>query len=147
VAGGFQVLSSGTVKDASGNTVHTSDARLKHDIESLDERYDDFFDNLEARRFKYNVGTSDRYHVGYTTQGVQEALKTAEIPEKEFAGVVTLNQGTEDEESALRYYEFVSLNTDQIQKLKRRVDALEAKNAELEERLAKLEALLINNAE
>jgi cell division protein FtsB len=46
----------------------------------------------------------------------------------------------------LRYYEFVSLNTDQIQKLKKRADALEAKNAELEERLAKLEALLINNA-
>lgn len=147
VAGGFQVLSSGTVKDTSGNVVHTSDARLKHDIESLDERYDDFFDNLEAQRFKYNVGTSDRYHVGYTTQGVQAALAAAEIPEQEFAGVVTFNQGTEDEESALRYYEFVSLNTDQIQKLKKRVDALEAKNAELEERLAKLEALLINNTQ
>lgn len=137
----------GLWKDAGGSLTVTSDARAKHDIESLDERYDVFFDNLEARRFKYNVGTSDRYHLGYTTQGVQEALATAEIPEKEFAGVVTLNQGTENEESALRYYEFVSLNTDQIQKLKKRVDTLEAKNAELEERLAKLEALLNNNAE
>jgi hypothetical protein len=142
----YYVEFQGLWKDASGTEVATSDARLKHDIESLDERYDVFFDNLEAQRFKYNVGTSDRYHLGYITQGVQKALATAEIPEKEFAGVVTLNQGTEDEESALRYYEFVSLNTDQIQKLKKRADALEAKNAELEERLAKLEALLINNA-
>ena len=149
----YYVEFQGLWKDAGGKEVATSDARLKHDIESLDERYDVFFDNLEAQRFKYNVGTSDRYHTGYTTQGVQKALATAEIPEKEFAGVVTLNQGTENEESALRYYEFVSLNTDQIQKLKKRVDALEAKNAELEvknakleERLAKLEALLNNNA-
>lgn len=137
----------GTWKDAGGSSTVTSDARAKHDIEPLDERYDVFFDNLLAQRFKYNVGTSDRYHTGYTTQGVQEALKIAEIPEQEFAGVVTFNQGTEDEESALRYYEFVSLNTDQIQKLKKRADALEAKNAELEERLAKVEALLNHNAE
>jgi hypothetical protein len=137
----------GTWEDKDGNIVTTSDARAKHDIESLDERYDIFFDNLAARRFKYNIGTSDRYHTGYITQGVQEALATAEISENEFAGIVTLNQDTDDEESALRYYEFVSLNTDQIQKLKRRVDTLEAKNAELEERLAKLEALLNNNAE
>lgn len=144
----------GNWKDSGGSTAVTSDARLKHDIENLDSRYDVFFDNLLPQRFKYDIGTSDRYHTGYTTQGVQKALETAEILEQEFAGIVTYNQGTEDEESALRYYEFVSLNTDQIQKLKKRVDALEAKNAELEvknaeleARLAKLEALLINNAE
>lgn len=137
----------GIWKNSSGNEVVSSDARAKHDIETLDERYDVFFDNLFPQRFKYNLGTSDRYHTGYITRNVQEALAIAEIPEKEFAGIVTFDQGTENEESALRYYEFVSLNTDQIQKLKKRVDALEAKNAELEERLAKLEALLINNAE
>jgi hypothetical protein len=144
----------GIWKDQGGSAAVTSDARAKHDIESLDGRYDIFFDNLSAQRFRYNVGTSDRYHTGYITQGVQEALVTAGIPEKEFAGILTFNQGTEEEESALRYYEFVSLNTDQIQKLKKRVDALEAKNvelevknAELEARLAKIEALLNNNAE
>lgn len=122
----------GNWKDAGGSTTVTSDARLKHDIETLDARYDMFFDNLLSQRFKYNIGTSDRYHIGYTTQGVQAALKIAEIPEQEFAGVVTYNQGAENEESALRYYEFVALNTDQIQKLKRRVTELENRLKSLE---------------
>jgi hypothetical protein len=142
-----QVTVVGQWRDIGGSWTTLSDARAKHDIETLDGRYDVFFDNLLPQRFKYNVGTSDRYHTGYITQNIQEALATAEISEKEFAGVVTLNQGTENEESALRYYEFVSLNTDQIQKLKKRVDTLEAKNAELEERLARLEALLANNTQ
>lgn len=129
-------------------TVNTSsDRNKKNSIEGLDERYDQFFDALEPQRFKYNNGTSDRYHIGYITQDVQDGLVQANLMEQEFAGIITIDAGTDTEESYLRYNEFVSLNTDQIQKLKKRVDALEAKNAELEERLAKLEVLLINNAE
>lgn len=130
-----------------GTVSTSSDRNKKNSIEELDERYDEFFDTLEPQRFKYNNGTSDRYHLGYITQDVQEGLVQAGLTEQEFAGVITRDVGTDAEESYLRYNEFVSLNTDQIQKLKKRVDALEAKNAELEERLAKLEALLINNAE
>ena len=111
----------------------SSDASLKHDIEPLDLRYDILFDNIIPRRFKYNSGLSDRYHSGYVTQEIQNALRIAEVSEKEFAAICTFNKGRDDEYSALRYSEFIPLNTWQIQKLKARV-------AELEERLSKLEA-------
>ncbi len=108
-----------------------SDATKKKNIESLDTRYETFFDNIEARRFQYKDGTSGRYHTGYITQEIQEALNKADITEKEFAGICTFNQGGEDESSALRYGEFVSLNTWQIQKLKKRIAELETKINEL----------------
>lgn len=106
----------------------SSDATLKHDIELLDSRYDAFFDGIISRRFKYNDGSSGRYHFGYITQEIQKALADAGINEKEFAAICTYNQGTEKEFSSLRYSEFISLNTWQIQMLK-------AKVKELEERL------------
>ena len=118
------------------SSVITSDENRKHDIELLDSRYDVFFDNLTSYRFKYNDGTSDRYHTGYTTQNTQSALKTAEISEQEFAGICTMNRGTEAEYSGLRYEEFISLNTWQIQKLKNRVAELEAKMSDLKAHLA-----------
>lgn len=117
------------------STVITSDESRKHDIELLDSRYDVFFDNLISYRFKYNDGTSDRYHSGYTTQNTQSALKIAEISEQEFAGICTINRGTESEYSGLRYEEFVPLNTWQIQKLKTRVAELEAMVTELKTKL------------
>lgn len=74
---------------------------------------------------------------------MQEALLKANISEKEFAGIVTFRRGTEDEYSGLRYSEFVSLNTWQIQKLKARVVELETKCMDYEARIQKLENLLL----
>lgn len=110
----------------------SSDASLKHDIELLDSRYDVLFDNLISRRFKYNKGTSDRYHIGYVTQETKTALHKSGVSEQEFAALCTLNKDTDKEYDALRYDEFVSLNTWQIQKLKARVAALEERIAQLE---------------
>ena len=117
----------------------SSDASLKHDIELLDSRYDIFFDNIISRRFKYNDGSSDRYHSGYITQEIQNALQTSNISEKEFAAICTFNKGADDEYSALRYNEFISLNTWQIQKAKSRITLLEDYIKTLEERIYKLE--------
>ena len=108
-----------------------SDVKFKHDIETLDDRYDTFFDCITSRRFKYNDGTSDRYHLGYITQEIQESLRLANVSEQEFAGICTREQGTNEEFSTLRYNEFIALNTWQIQKLKQRVVELEAKINEL----------------
>ena len=117
----------------------SSDASLKHNIESLDARYDILFDNLISRRFIYNNGTSSRYHTGYVTQETKNALQKAKISEQEFAAICTLNKGSDKEYDALRYDEFVSLNTWQIQKAKGRIAALEDKVAALEERIVQLE--------
>ena len=42
-----------------------SDERVKNSIEILDDRYELFFDSLISYRYKYNFGTSGRYHTGY----------------------------------------------------------------------------------
>jgi hypothetical protein len=48
------------------DTPVTSDENFKHSIQKLDSyNYDEFFNNLLPRRFKYNDGTSDRYHIGF----------------------------------------------------------------------------------
>ena len=129
---------SGTWVD-SGGTAISSDANEKNSIEQLDDRYDVFFDSLRAERFKYNSGTSNRYHTGFITQKVQSSLAAANIDESEFAGIITFDNGSESEEvgqqvsSALRYHEFISLNTWQIQKLKARIAELETIVAKLQE--------------
>jgi hypothetical protein len=113
-----------------------SDIRLKNTIEPLDERYDIFFDSLKSKRYKYNNGTSNRFHTGYIAQGVVEALNNANISTQEFAGVMLAKDDeTQEERWYLRRDEFVALNTWQIQKAKTRI-------TELEEKVAKLEALI-----
>ena len=102
-----------------------SDKNKKHEIETLPSQYFDLLDNLNPVRYKYNDGTSNRYHTGFIAQEVHEALKTAYIDSKDFAGLVIFNQGEEDELWTLRYEEFIALNTAAIQKLKSRVAELE----------------------
>jgi hypothetical protein len=46
----------------------TSDIRYKHSIETLPSAYDSFFNLMEPVRYKYNDGTSDRYHTGFIAQ-------------------------------------------------------------------------------
>jgi hypothetical protein len=102
-----------------------SDINLKHQIEAIPLEYESLLDNLKPVRYKYNDGTSDRYHIGFIAQEVAEALDVANIDSKDFAGLVIFDQGTKDEHWALRYEEFIALNTAAIQKLKSRVAELE----------------------
>lgn len=154
----------------SSGTSTMSDKNLKKDFEEFTDKYDIFFDNLKPTIFKYILGSSGRKHFGYITQEVIEALENAGLTTKDFAGVniIPINcRETETdpdtgelidiEDSAdnylldndinelynLIYTEFISMNTWQVQKLKKRV-------AEQDERIAKLEELitqLISNKE
>ena len=109
-----------------------SDCNLKNSIQSIPEAYEIAFDNLKSTIFKYNDGTSDRYHTGFVAQEVDDAIAKAGLSRKDFAALCISDEGTEDERWGLRYSEFVSLNTWQIQKLKSRI-------SELEERISQLE--------
>ena len=119
-----------------------SDERAKNTIETMPESYDVLFDNLQPKRYKYNHGTSGRFHTGYIAQEVVEAIETAGLTTQDFAGVMLNKPNTEEERWYLRRDEFVSLNTWQIQKLKTRTTELETKVAELEELVKRLEEKL-----
>jgi len=115
----------GTWYNDSGNII-TSDRDKKHDIEYLDDRYNKLFDDLKPVRFKYNDGTSNRYHIGLISQDVQESIKTADLTEKEFAAVCThYDEETKEKTTGLRYSEFIALNILEIQKLKAKIAELE----------------------
>lgn len=122
----------------------TSDRRLKNSIEMLDSVYSAFFDKLNPVRYKYNDGTSKRYHTGFIAQEVVSALENSGLTTQDFAGVMLNNPGTEEECWYLRRDEFVALNTWQIQKLKPRVSKLEETILDYEARISNLETELEN---
>ena len=122
-----------------GSLTASSDRNLKHDIEVLSEKYSTFFDLLTPVRFKYNSGTSGRYHTGFIAQDVEAAIEQSGLTTDEaalfvrFTTVADPQEGAEEITYGLRYDEFISINTWQIQKLKARVAELEAIVAKLQE--------------
>ena len=138
------ILSGQTVKysNSSGSTT-LSDERLKKDFMELD-RWDTFFDNIEPCAFKMKTGASGRFHIGFKARQIEEALLNSGLSTSDFAGFVKMTyepnaddeEGTAvyeaagikpgDDEYGLIYSEFTALNTYEIQKLKKRIDELEA---------------------
>ena len=114
----------------------TSDQNKKNSIVTMEDSYDIFFDALSPIKYKYNDGTSDRFHIGYIAQSVDSALETAGLTTQDFAGlVIDNNEETGEQDWYLRYGEFVALNTWQIQKLKARVTELEHIITDLKEKI------------
>ena len=104
-----------------------SDARLKNTVEyDLAGQYGDFYQRLRPCRFKYNNGTSDRFHTGFIAQEVEQAIADSGLDNRDLAALVR----GEDGMYAIRYAELIALNTTMIQRLIERVDALEATRTE-----------------
>ena len=104
----------------------TSDANLKNTIENLDDKYEQLFYGLKAKTFKYNDGTSDRKHLGFIAQEVKTAIDNSELSTQDVgAYVADTNQADGSDLLALRYSEFVALNTHMIQKCLAKISSLE----------------------
>lgn len=153
-------------QNASGTTT-LSDRNLKKDFESFSDAHDIFFDNLNPTTYKYILGSSGRSHFGYITQEVEEALESAGLTTKDFGGVninklssretetddetgetkdvynsatnYLLDKGIKEEHDLI-YTEFISLNTWQIQKLKKRVNEQDEIIKSQNERISNLES-------
>lgn len=126
---------------ATTGTINTSDEREKSSISYDMTEHEKLFNLLKPTPYKMNSGTSDRLHVGFIAQDVEGAMEEIGMDSKDFAGFVKspvyareLESGEFDTSSevidyryALRYGEFVALNTHMIQKLMARVSELENK--------------------
>ena len=123
---------------ADTTTIQTSDRNKKNSIEDLPLKYLTLFDNLRPRIYKMNNGTSDRYHVGYIAQEVEEAMNAAGIDSQEFAGFIRDKDEDGNDILMLRYGEFDAIYSAKIKQL-------ETRNNELEARIEKLEQLLTAN--
>ena len=122
-----------------------SDEKIKHTIEKLDDKYEKLFDILQGVTFiykknsEYKIGDSQRKHVGFIANNVEEGLKKVGLSTNDFAGFVIQKPGTDKELRVLRYEEFIALNTWQIQKLKTRVTDLETEISNLKLQLENLQ--------
>lgn len=121
-------------------TVYTSDRNQKNTIKDADERYLRFIDKVKPQTYKMNINTSNRTHVGFIAQDVEEAMKECNISDKEFAGFIKspkydkITDGEYDPtgnligyDYGLRYDEFIPLLLLKIQDLQKQVDDLKVK--------------------
>lgn len=116
----------GTWKLSDGPAI-TSDRQHKNSIETLDDKYEQLFDALTPVRFKYNEGTSGRYHTGFIAQDVKDAVRLCGLDSNEFAAYLDITNEKGETTCCLRYDEFIALCVEEIQKLKERVALLEEK--------------------
>ncbi len=136
----------GTWAYDSGSSGNLSDINHKNSIEEINGRFDILFDIIEPVRYKYNEGTSNRYHLGYIAQQIEQSILDAELTEKDVAFVIDIQdhdefgQELETYTKYLRYEEFIALNTWQIQRAKKRITDLENTVVELKTQIQTLTA-------
>lgn len=117
-----------TVMDSGGSTVHTSDYNAKNSIESQPEVYSQLFDKFNPVIFKYNNGTSGRYHMGLIAQDVEDSMVELGISSNDFAALCYEEDENGNKSNyGLRYTELISMCIKEIQDLKARVEELENK--------------------
>lgn len=107
-----------------------SDRRIKKDIDYDLGSYEAFFDSLQPAIFKMKDESDTQYHFGFIAQDVSESFTVDERSPEDYAVIGHYSGHIPGEEKptslySLAYNEFVSLNTYMIQKLQKRVEALE----------------------
>jgi len=108
-------------------TLQSSDRRVKTDIEELDSRYIDLFDNLDVVRFKYVKREDGRVSIGLIAQDVILASDKSGIPKEEQGFVF----GTDLSLYSLDYNQLAMLTMFKVKEIeknyKQRISTLEAK--------------------
>lgn len=129
----------GTVYLSSAPSV-SSDRNAKHAIADLDDAYKRIIKECRPVIFKYNDGTSDRYHTGFVAQDVEELLNRIGLDPKDFAGLIKSPRYSECKEDgdfdpnsqitgyvySLRYEEFIAPAVAVIQDQERELKELKA---------------------
>lgn len=123
---------------AANASISTSDRNFKKDICDIDERYVSMYENLHPVCYKHkNINQNDKHdriHTGFIAQDVEEAAAEAGLTSVDFAAICKdENPNSKEDVYGLAYEEFISLNTFMIQKLMKRVEALESQISELKE--------------
>lgn len=129
------------VLGSSGAAV-TSDERLKNSFKPLDE-FDNVYMDIEPCAFKYNNGTSGRYHFGAKAQGVKLAFESHGYTTQDFGGFVQMQDNPESEDycgvndpMGLIYTEFTMWNMHMVQKLYKKIEEQKKEIDLLKERVS-----------
>lgn len=99
-----------------------SDATVKNTIESIDQKFEAFFNNLKPKTFFYNKNfrpnTYHKLHFGFVAQDILNAIIES--------GYDDLAMVWKNDIYKIDKQEIIALNTWQIQKIKSRLDKIEA---------------------
>lgn len=118
----------------------SSDAKLKHDIKTISDKYEKLFYLIEPRTFIFNG--EDTVHIGTVAQSIETAMNTVGLSNKELNALCKSKKtktvtdengksiivpdldkdGNEKYSYGVRYEEFIMLNTHMLQKLYKKVD-------------------------
>ena len=148
----------------SGSAVNvSSDLTVKTDLTEIDDRYIELFDLVQPYAYKFIDGTSGRYHTGFISQYVEEAMEQVGLKDTDLAffckdamfehikdedgNIIEekpiLNEdGTQKYFYSLRYEEYIAIMVEKMKRMEKRINELETKLEkmdELEARLANLE--------
>lgn len=122
--------------------IDISDRNHKKNIKELDERYLMLFDKLMPVSYMFTYPNSDRVHIGFISQDVEEAMSECGLTALDFGGFCKDVLTEYDDEAqeyipvldehgnlqyiySLRYDEFIALNTAAIKRLMARIERLE----------------------
>lgn len=109
----------GTLYTSSGN-VSVSDKNLKNSIKELDKsKSSDFIYSLKPCEFKYNDGTSNRFHHGFIAQDIKDSMKNDDW------GIYCENK---DKSKGIRYEELIA---DMVSTLQQQHEEIELLKKEL----------------
>lgn len=141
---------------AKTTSISASDRNQKKEFRTFDsnENYEKFFMDLKPTIYKFKENESNRDHFGFISQDVEESLYKHGFNDKSFAGFckdvyvdeddnpILDENGEKQWNYALRYEEFISLNTYMIQKSYSEIDAVRTENEDLKARIEKLEKII-----
>lgn len=103
----------------------SSDRALKTDIEYGLDKYSALFDALKPCSYRFiREGEDGKTNTGFIAQDIDAALTEVGLTRQDFAGLAMSEQ---EGASGLVYNQFIALLIDQVQKLKKRIAALEEK--------------------
>ena len=103
-----------------------SDRNIKNSINYEIDDYLAVFDRLRPVSYKFDDGTSNRTHIGFIAQDVEQAIIDSGMTTQDYACIAKYLKEDETYGYSLRYEEFIALNTLKIKKLEERIAALEA---------------------
>lgn len=105
--------------------VQTSDKAIKKDINYDISMYESLFDDLKPVSYKFKDDKKNETHFGLIAQDVEDSLNKNHVSSNDYALLFKNQNGNEN--YGLRYNELHALEIYEIQKLKEKINYLEAK--------------------
>lgn len=142
-------------------TISKSDRNKKKDFTEFDERYESLFMGLKPQLYRFVDGTSGRLHSGFVSQDVEQSLENNGLTALDFAGFCK-DESFEEERAngrirlirkldengeqiydyALRYEEFIALNTYMIQRQQKIIETQQEQIDILQNQIDELKVLI-----